>query len=492
MPLESAREEKSAEPEQLVTRQHRRNGIDYVSTTGRITLEEESVADGVNHGLTARADVFVTAYTVPTETNRPVVFAFNGGPGSGSLWLHLGLLGPRLVDSGDVDNLTAAPYRLSDNPETILRQADLVLIDPVNTAYSRVKVGEKDAEYNGFVRDRDSIAEVIRLWTTRNNRWLSPKYIVGESYGTLRAVAVAHRLFTAYGMTVSGLGLISTVLNMSTLTFNAGNDLPYALHIPTYAAIAHYHGLFRNQSLAEVLERAEKFAQQDLVPALWQGHRLGRRDKDRIVRSMSEVTALPTDFIERTNLRFSYGEFSAELLRSAGLSVGRIDGRFTKHLKDANVSENWDDPSMSAITGPYMAATNHYLRSELGYESDMPYESLSGRVQPWSYSTFEGRPIDVTDELAELIIGNPDLRVHVDYGCYDGATPYFAAEYVWAHLNIPQTARERFSHHYHEAGHMMYLNPRSRVTQLRALAEFVAPVQNSAHALDSHNKHRTE
>ncbi|WP_233494202.1 S10 family serine carboxypeptidase-like protein [Renibacterium salmoninarum] len=225
----------SKEPEvsdDFVTRAHERNGLHYTSTAGRLVLRKEESKDGKNKGLKAKAEIFVTSYTVEGE-NRPVVFALNGGPGSSSVWLHMGLLGPRLVDSGDVGALTPAPYGLLDNEQTILKHADLVMIYPVSTGFSRVVKGGKDGEFHAFVEDRDLVAEVIRLWTMRNNRWLSPKYLVGESYGTLRAVAVAARLFDAYGLAVNGLGLISTVLNMSTLDFEPGSDTPYALHVPT-------------------------------------------------------------------------------------------------------------------------------------------------------------------------------------------------------------------------------------------------------------------
>ena len=220
---------------------HRRHtlssGLDYTTTTGRLVLRREEVKDGKADGFKAKAEIFVVSYVAdaaagpegqaaarPAANRRPVVFAFNGGPGSSSVWLHMGLLGPRMVDSGDVGNLTPPPYGVVDNPETILEHADLVLIDPVNTGFSRVVEGGPAEEFHAFIEDRDLVAEVVRLWTTRNNRWLSPKYLVGESYGTLRAVAVAKRLFDAYGMSVNGLGLISTVLNLSTLDFQPGNE----------------------------------------------------------------------------------------------------------------------------------------------------------------------------------------------------------------------------------------------------------------------------
>lgn len=461
----------------FATRQHTTPaGLTYTTTTGRLVLRREETKDGKSEGFKPKAEIFCVAYTKDDAgPDRPVTFAFNGGPGSSSVWLHLGLLGPRRVDSGDVDAMTPPPFGMVDNPETLLDHSDLVLIDPVSTGFSRVIEGEKTDEFHAFIEDRDLVAEVIRLWTTRNNRWLSPKYLVGESYGTLRAVAVAGRLFDAYGMAVNGLGLISTVLNMSTLRFFPGSDTPYALHLPTYAAIAHYHGRHPGRDLAEVVREAEEFAARDFGYALTQGARLAPAEYDDVVSRLSAITTLDEGFIRRTNLRWAYHEFAAELLRADGLVVGRIDGRFTAPPANLQSSSSTDDPSMRAITGPFAAAINHYLRAELGYENDLPYEVLTARVQPWSYRTFEGAPVDVSDVLERLMVHNPALRVHVDYGYHDGATPHFAAEYVFAHMNLSSQARERISHHYHAAGHMMYLKPECRLAQLEALKEFVSP-----------------
>ncbi|MHA7189340.1 S10 family peptidase [Arthrobacter sp. MDT2-16] len=474
-PRDAGKDEAKEVSDDFTVREHTApSGLRYTTTTGRLVLRREETTDGKAGGFKPKAEIFVVAYTKQdAEPDRPVTFAFNGGPGSASVWLHLGLLGPRLVDSGDVGAMTPAPFGLVDNPESLLESSDLVMIDPVSTGYSRVVEGEKADEFHAFVQDRDLVAEVIRLWTTRNNRWLSPKYLVGESYGTLRAVAVAGRLFDAYGMAVNGLGLISTVLNMSTLRFFPGSDLPYALHLPTYAAIAHFHGLHGDRELADVVREAEEYAARDFGYALTQGTRLTPEEHDDVVARLHAITRLDEDFIRRTNLRWAYHEFAAELLRSEGLAVGRIDARFTARPENLQASDSMDDPSIRAITGPYSAAMNHYVRAELGYENDLPYEILTARVQPWSYRTFEGAPVDVSGVLERLLVHNPTLRVHVDYGYHDGATPHFAAEYVWAHMNLDDDARARFTHHYHEAGHMMYLNPVARRAQLRALRAFV-------------------
>lgn len=242
----------------------------YTATAGRIVLREEVFTDGKFDGHQAKAEVFVTAYTLDGDqpTDRPVTFAFNGGPGSSSVWLHLGVLGPKRVLMGDAGELSPPPYGLTDNPESLLVHSDLVFIDPVSTGFSRAVKGGTPGNYHGFQGDLESIAEVIRLWTTRNKRWMSPKYLAGESYGTLRAAALADHLQSRYGFYLNGLLLLSTVLDMGTIRFHEGNDQPYPLFLPTYAAIAHYHGLHGDRELADVLAEAEEYAERDYPWAL--------------------------------------------------------------------------------------------------------------------------------------------------------------------------------------------------------------------------------
>jgi len=237
----------------------------YTATTGRVVLREEVTDDGTSQGPKPKAEVFLTSYvlTGADAATRPVVFAFNGGPGSASVWLHLGLLGPRRVVAGDAGALTAPPYAVADNSETLLAHADLVFIDPVSTGFSRAVTGGKAGDFHGYQRDLDSVGEVIRLWTARHGRWMSPKFLAGESYGTLRAAGLARHLQERYGMNLNGIALISSVLDMATIGFTEGNDLPYPLFLPTYAAIAHFHGKHPGRPLDEVLVEAEEFAERD-------------------------------------------------------------------------------------------------------------------------------------------------------------------------------------------------------------------------------------
>lgn len=476
-------QEKSDKPEptdDLVTTSHsltiKRAKLNYTATAGRIVLRQEVLTDGKFDGHLPKAEVFLTAYTKDgaDPLTRPVTFAFNGGPGSSSVWLHLGLLGPRRVVSGDVGNLTPPPYQLVDNTETLLQHSDLVFIDPVSTGYSRAAVGEKPADYHGFQADIESVGEVIRLWTSRNGRWMSPKFLAGESYGTTRAGGLALHLQTRYGMYLNGLMLISSALDFSSIFFSEGNDLPYVMFLPTYAAIAHYHGFHGDRPLAEVLAEAEEFAANDYSRALALGNRLSTSDRAEVAARMARLTGLSESYVTLANLRVEHIRFYTELLRDRGLTVGRLDGRFTGWDPDG-ARERWvDDPTNTAIMGAYTAALNHYLRAELDYTNDLPYEIISMMVNSaWSFKEFENAHVTVTDKLATAMRANPHLRLHVASGYHDGATPYYAGDHVLAHLSIPDELRDNIETAYYEAGHMMYVHEPSRLRQSKDLANFI-------------------
>lgn len=464
----------------LVTTRHTlklgRRTLRYAATTGRIVLREEVFEDGVFKGHQARAELSITSYVAdaPAGSNRPVTFAFNGGPGSSSLWLHLGLLGPRRVDSGDAGNLTPPPYGLLDNAETLLAVSDLVFIDPVSTGYSRAVEGGRPKDFHGFKADIESVGELIRLWTTRNNRWLSPKFIAGESYGTVRAAALADHLQNTCGLYLNGLMLISSVLDLDTVDFDYRNDRAHVDYLPTYAATAHYHGKHGRKSLRTVLAEAEEYAARDYPWALSRGSRLTAAERAEHVSRLAAITGLSEAYVDRADLRIEHVRFFTELLRDQGLAVGRLDARFTGPLAHGN-AETWDaDPSMDAILGAYSAGLNHYLREELGYHSDLPYTASSSRAHTeWSYKEFEAKPVDVSAQLSRAMRANPHLRVHIAYGYLDGATPYYGAQDVVAHLDIPADLRDNIEHAYYEAGHMMYVHEPSRLQQSRDLAAFV-------------------
>ncbi|WP_112236583.1 S10 family peptidase [Kribbella monticola] len=455
--------------------------LKYTATTGRVVLRQEVLTEGKFDGHVPKAEVFLTAYTLDDAdvSQRPVTFAFNGGPGSSSIWLHLGLLGPRRAVSGDVGELVPPPYGLEDNPETLLRHSDLVFIDPVSTGYSRAVEGEKPGEYHGFTRDLESVGEVIRLWTSRNGRWMSPKFLAGESYGTTRAAGLAAHLQDRYGMYLNGVMLISAVLEFATLDFTPGNDLPYALYLPSYAATAHYHGLIPDRELSDVLADAERYAAGRYPNALAQGNRLPDDYRAEVITRLASLTGLSEDYLDRVNLRIEHTRFFAELLRSRRQVVGRLDSRFTGWDADSAGEVSTDDPSFRAIIGPYTAALNQYVRAELEYHNDLPYEFLSSdAAKDWSFKEFESKHVTVADKLAEAMRANPHLKVHIASGYYDCATPYFATEHTVAGLQIPAELRDNIELRYYPAGHMMYVNEESRLRQSEDLATFIQNASN--------------
>jgi carboxypeptidase C (cathepsin A) len=375
---------------------------------------------------------------------------------------------------GDAGALLPPPYRLADNAETLLRHADLVFIDPVSTGYSRAVQGEKSKDYHGFTADVESVGELIRLWTARNGRWMSPKYLCGESYGTLRAAALSQHLQERHSFYLNGLILVSSVLNAGTLEFHPHLDIAYPLFLPTYAAIAHYHGLHGERPLREVLDEAEAYADRDYPWVLSQGARLTAAQRAEAIAKLARLTGLSEDYVDRINLRPEHIRFYTELLRHRRRTVGRLDGRFLGWDADYG-RESWTaDPSADAIFGPYGAAINHYLRQDLKVEQDLPYEVLAWKqVNPWSFKEFEGQHVNVADKLAQAMRANPHMRVQVACGYHDGATPYYASEHTFAHLEIPDELRSNIEFKYYEAGHMMYVHEPSRVAQSQDVAQFV-------------------
>ena len=445
-------------------------------------LKEEAEKEGKAEGEKARATVFYVAYAlegVEDPADRPLTFSFNGGPGSSSVWLHLGVLGPRRVEMADeVGNLPQPPFRLVDNEYTLLEQTDLVFIDPVSTGYSRAVPGEKPTEFHDFKKDIESVGEFIRMFSTRAGRWSSPKFLIGESYGTTRAAGLAGYLQEKVGMYLNGIMLVSSILNFQTARFNAGNDLPYILFLPTYTATAHYHGRLpeklQSRPLREVLAEVETFALGDYTLALMQGAALPPEERADIVSRLSHYTGLDADYIERADLRLEIFRFTKQLLREQGLTVGRLDSRFTGVDRDSAGEHFEFDPSYAVIQGPYTATFNDYVRRELGFESDLPYQILNERVFPdWSYKPFQNQYVDVADTLRKAINVNPFLHIFVANGYYDLATPYKATEYTVNHLGLPPDRQQNIEMAYYEAGHMMYAHLPSLAQLHQDLARFV-------------------
>ncbi|GJM21430.1 MAG: peptidase S10 [Planctomycetota bacterium] len=443
----------------------------YRATTGTMQLREE---DG-----SPRADMFFVAYTLDEQDSatRPVTFCFNGGPGSSSVWLHMGAWGPRRVRMPEDPVTPAPPFGVEDNPFSLLVDSDLVFIDPVTTGYSRAAEGVDDSDFHGVNEDIDAVAEFIRLWTTRFERWSSPKFLAGESYGTTRAAGLASRLQDQHGMSLNGIVLVSSILNFQTARFDAGNDLPYPLFLPTYTATAWYHGRLapdlQSGELSAALEASQEFALGEYTSALALGDRLPADRAASVAAQLARLTGLSEDYLVRSHLRPVIHEFCKELQRDEAESTGRLDSRFTGHDADGVGSGTDYDPSYSAIVGPFTAGLNAYLRGELGYENDLPYEILTGRVHPWNYGN-GNRYVDTADRLRSAMSKNPSLKVFVANGYYDLATPYFATEYTISHMALPAALRDNVSMAYYEAGHMMYIHEPSAAKLAADLSAFYA------------------
>jgi carboxypeptidase C (cathepsin A) len=480
--------ERPAPKDQLSITQHVFTGggktIRYTVTAGTIVLKEESEKKGEAAGQAedekARAAIFFIAYTrddVEDKARRPLTFSFNGGPGSSSVWLHLGLLGPRRVQLDDVGNLPAPPFRLVDNDYSLLDQTDLVFIDPVSTGYSRPVEGEKAKDFHGFKKDIETVGDFIRLYTSRYLRWTSPKFLIGESYGTTRAAGLAGYLQERHGLYLNGIMLVSAILNFQTASFDAGNDLPYILFLPTYAATAWYHKRLSpelQQNLPATLREVEAFAQGDYALALLQGAALPAETRTSVAEQLARYTGLSVDYVERADLRIQIQRFVKELLRSERRTVGRLDSRFTGVDRDAAGEQPEFDPSLANIRGPYTAVLNDYVRGELKFESDLPYEILTERVWPWSYATHENQYVNVGETLRKAISMNPYLKVYVANGYYDLATPYFATRYTINHLGLDPSLYANIALGFYEAGHMMYIHLPSLARLKADLAEFMA------------------
>jgi carboxypeptidase C (cathepsin A) len=445
--------------------------IKYTATAGMLVMKDEEGKP--------KASVFYVAYTrddVSDLSQRPVMFTFNGGPGSASVWLHLGAFGPRRVSMGDAGTLLPPPYKLVDNESSLLDVTDLVFIDPVSTGYSRPAPGESPNQFHGIQEDVQSVGDFIRLYATRNKRWSSPKFLAGESYGTTRAAGLSGYLQQRYGMYLNGIILVSTILNFATTEFDSGNDLPYILILPTYTAIAWYHKRLPadlQADLHKAVEESENFAEGEYASALMAGDGLSSAKHAEVVQKLARLTGLSTDYIERTNMRVEIERFTKELLRSERRTVGRIDGRFTGIDKDAAGEMPEYDPSIAAIIGPYTATLNDYVRGDLKFDSDLPYEVLTGRVYPWSYKPYENRYADVGETLRSAMTQNPFLHVFVAKGYYDLATPFFAAEYTFDHLGLDPSLRGHLTGAYYESGHMVYAHMPSLAKLKQDTAQFI-------------------
>lgn len=443
--------------------------IPYKATAGNLIVKSD---DGK-----IKANIFYVYYEksdTQDKAKRPITFCFNGGPGSSSVWLHLGTFGPRRVDF-DENGYANPPYYLVDNEYSLLDKTDLVFIDPVSTGYSRAYPGEDVKQFHGVEEDIKSIAHFIRLFVTKNSRWESPKYLAGESYGTTRAAGLAGNLHDDHYIYCNGVILVSSILNFQTINDHQnGNDLPYVLYLPTYTkTAAYYHKLAPEleKNMDKTIKDVQEFALNEYALALMQGDSIDEKSRIKIIEKLSYYTGLSKDFIDRSNLRVNNLHFSKELLRNERRTIGRFDSRY-KGIDSHSCGETFEyDPSAAAIFGAFTAAFNDYIRSELKYETDEEYKILTS-VQPWNYNKATNQYLNVGENLREVMTKNPALKVFVGSGYYDLATPYFATDYTFNHLNLDPSLRSHITKKYYDGGHMMYVQKASLIKLKEDLADF--------------------
>jgi carboxypeptidase C (cathepsin A) len=429
--------------------------LKYKATAGTLVLKDDSGK--------AKADVFFIAYEkLPADenpANRPVTFVFNGGPGAAAVWLHLGAVGPKRVKLTEDGDVPPPPGGLVDNEYTWLDATDLVFIDPVGTGYSRPAQGEKQEQFSGVREDVQWVGEFIRLYTTRYNRWASPKFLAGESYGTTRAASLSESLLEDQGIALNGIVFISTVLNFQTLSPSQGNELPYALYLPSYAAVAWYHKKLLPElqaDLSKTLKEVEQFTVQQYIPALTRGAALAGDERSTLVQKLAKSTGLAATTVDKADLRIDPNLFRAALLADDRKELGRFDGRMTGYNSDPLSRQPDFDPSLSPYFAEYTAGFNQYIRQSLKYESDLHYEVLTGRVQPWNFGRAGNGYLDVSGSLQDAMRKNPHMSIHFASGLFDLATPYFATNYTVDHLDLPPELRSNVGQTYYKGGHMLY------------------------------------
>jgi len=455
-------------------RLHDGRSLDYTVSAEFLPAYEPGIAG--SHGESECA-VFTTAYLARGEQRgpRPVCFAFNGGPGSSSVWLQFGALGPKRVRIEDDGSMPPPPYALQDNPLTWLEHFDLVFVDPPHTGYSVAASDDARKKLLSVDGDVQALSQVVGRWLTRHKRWNSPLLLAGESYGTTRGAAIADQLLND-GVPLAGLVLVSCAMDLQTLVFNPGNDLPYALFLPGFACVAQYHGMLKGsvgESPASARAAAEAFVEDSYLQALFRNGRLTHDERRRVALRLAELTGLQPAFVEEQNLRVSDQDFFFELLRAQGRIVGRLEARATAPMA-AKRKRSWEfDPGMEALVGPYTMAAQAFF-GELGLPPERRYEVFSMDTnKQWNWNRGEDRGngyANTTTELARAMRRNPHLRVFVATGHYDLGTPYSATNYSLDQLDIDAQVRQRIEHRYYDAGHMMY----TREADLRQLQQDLA------------------
>lgn len=437
--------------------------IAYTATAGTLLLRDDNAKPV--------ASFFYVLYTkdnVADLSKRPMIYSFNGGPGTASVWMHMGFTGPRRVVYDEEGFMLQPPFRLSDNEHAIIDVADIVYIDPVGTGFSRMAPGEDLHKFHGVLDDIKAMADFIRLFTARTGRWKSPKFLIGESYGTTRAAGLVGHLQSQHQMYFNGVILVS----MTNLGIERGDDLGFATRLPHLTATAWYHKRLapdlQNKPLKDVLAEAERFAMHEYQLALSRGGLIAADERATIAKQIARLTGLSTDYVLRSNLRIEVGRFRKELLRDRGLTVGRLDSRYTGTDRDAAGDTIEYDPGLEAWNGPFAAAVNEYFRDELKWETDDKY-NIWGDVRPWR----QDPQTKVGEMLRRAMTQNPFLNVLVLEGYYDGGTDYFSAQYTISHLDPSGALNRRFQFAFYESGHMMYVRNAALAKAKQDLTRFI-------------------
>lgn len=468
--LESAPQERVVKTDHTVVIDNQE--IPYQATAGT-----QSITDSQGK---IQALIFYTSYAKQSDENlntRPILFCFNGGPGSSSVWLHLGAFGPQCVAMDKEGMQPLLPYQLKDNPYSLLDIADLVFIDPVSTGYSSSVPADQASQLHGVDADIDIMAQFIRLYVTRHLRWESPKFVVGESYGTLRAAGLAYQLYNDQYLYLDGIILLSSILDFQTLCCNGKNDLPYILSLPSYTVAALYHdkiSLPPGKSQEQLLKEVEDFALGEYATALLQGNLLPAKRRQAIAEKLSNYIGLSQQYIENANLRISYRRFSKELLRNKHRVIGYFDCRVTGiEIDGCQASTNYD-PSLDNVLGVFTATLNTYMRKNLNWYDNSEYKILTSLSNIWDWNT-SNQYASMVNNLSDVINKNPSFRVFVGSGIDDIILPYFATKYTLSHMDIDPAFYDRITSKVYEGGHMMYLRQETLTQLKKDLTKFLHP-----------------
>jgi carboxypeptidase C (cathepsin A) len=442
--------------------------IKYTATTGTLPIRSDE-------GKVA-ARMFFVAYTKDGEDvkTRPVSFLYNGGPGSATVWLHMGSFAPKRVQMADEGFQPAPPYRLVDNDNSLIDTTDLVFVDAISTGYSRVVAGVNAAPYHGQQGDLRAFGDFINEYLKTANRWPSPKFLIGESYGTIRSAGLSQELQVRHGIELNGIVLVSSLLTYQTILTSPQNDVAYVSYFPTYVTTAWYHKRLaadlQAKDIKRVADEARAFATGEYATTLLKGNSLSDAERKAVAQKIARLTGLSADYVERANLRIDPGRFRKELMRDKRLVVGRLDSRYTATDADAAGENQEFDPSNTALQGAYTAIFSDYVRNELKWESDIHYDT-SGNVRPWTY--VQNAYMDMTEPLRQTMAKNPFLKVHVVCGYYDMATVFMGSELNFWHLGYDKTFTDRVSFSYYEGGHMMYTRPSAHKALKNDVAKFI-------------------